>query len=185
MIAAFQRAANYARRRGSVLVGTSGQDQDLDRNGDGVVLPCELAHVICVAATGPTAADGVNGPWYEVDAWADYSSFGRSAIDVAAPGGAGNPGQFRRVWLPCPTTPVPQPPSCVRGDPHTQGLGPSWAAAVTSGLAALLVAQLGHGNPALVRQRILESADDLGEPGTDPFYGKGRINIARALGVIR
>ncbi len=28
------------------------------------------------------------------------------------------------------------------------------------------------------------SADDLGEPGTDPYYGKGRINVARALGVI-
>src|SRR5439155_891156 len=53
-----------------------------------------------------------------------------------------------------------------------------------AGLAALLVAQLGHGNPGLIRARILESADDLGEPGTDPYYGKGRINIARALGVL-
>jgi hypothetical protein len=50
-----------------------------------------------------------------------------------------------------------------------------------SGLAALLVAQLGKGNPALIRARILQSADDLGEPGVDPSYGHGRINIARAL----
>jgi hypothetical protein len=34
-----------------------------------------------------------------------------------------------------------------------------------------------------IQARILQSADDLGEPGTDPFYGKGRINIARALGL--
>jgi subtilisin family serine protease len=54
-----------------------------------------------------------------------------------------------------------------------------------AGLAALLVARHGKGNPALIRARIVESADDLGEPGTDPYYGKGRINIARALGVIR
>lgn len=49
---------------------------------------------------------------------------------------------------------------------------------------ALLVAQMGKGQPAEIRARILQSADDLGEPGTDPFYGKGRINIARALGLI-
>ncbi len=49
---------------------------------------------------------------------------------------------------------------------------------------ALLVAQLGHGNPALIRARILQSADDLGEPGVDPYYGKGRVNVARALGLI-
>src|SRR5438067_10638652 len=53
-----------------------------------------------------------------------------------------------------------------------------------AGLAALLVAQLGHGNPALIRARILQSADDLGDPGVDPYYGKGRINVARALGLI-
>jgi hypothetical protein len=54
-----------------------------------------------------------------------------------------------------------------------------------AGLAALLVAQLGHGNPALIASRIMQSADDLGEPGTDPYYGKGRINVARALGVLK
>jgi hypothetical protein len=42
---------------------------------------------------------------------------------------------------------------------------------------------MGHNNPALIRARILHSADDLGEPGTDPYYGKGRINVARALGL--
>ena len=46
------------------------------------------------------------------------------------------------------------------------------------------MAQLGHGNPALIRERILQSADDLGAPGKDPFYGRGRINIARALGLL-
>jgi len=65
-----------------------------------------------------------------------------------------------------------------------QPVGTSFAAPHVAGLAALLVAQLGHGNPALIRARILQSADDVGEPGTDPFYGKGRINVARALGVV-
>jgi hypothetical protein len=46
-----------------------------------------------------------------------------------------------------------------------------------------LVAQVGHGNSALIRARILQSADDCRDPGQDPFYGQGWINIARALGV--
>jgi len=47
------------------------------------------------------------------------------------------------------------------------------------------VAQLGHGNPALIRARILQSVDDLGEHGVDPYYGKERVNVARALGLIK
>jgi hypothetical protein len=34
-----------------------------------------------------------------------------------------------------------------------------------------------------VRARIEGSAEDLGEAGTDPKYGKGRINVARAFGL--
>ena len=188
LVAAAQRAANYAVHKGALLVGVAGNDaMDLEHNGDTVRMPCEAANAICVSATGPPgAAPGVNGPWENVDAQAPYSGFGRSAIDVAAPGGEIAPLQFRGVWLPCTTTPTETTlfPPCRTGAPLSQGRGTSWAAPHISGLAALLVAQLGHGNPALIRARILQSADDLGDPGVDPFYGHGRINIARALGVI-
>jgi subtilisin family serine protease len=189
IIVAFERAANYAFRKGALLVSVPGNDAvDLDHNGDTVRLPCEAANAICVSATGPTGVSGVNGPWENVDAPAPYTAFGRSAVDVAAPGGAGDPAnqtQFRRVWVPCTTTPTETSlPACARGMPIAQPFGTSLAAPHISGLAALLVAQLGHGKPALIRARILESADDLGDPGVDPFYGHGRINIARALGVI-
>lgn len=40
-----------------------------------------------MSATGPTARETVNGPFTNVDAQAGYTNFGRSAIDVAAPGG--------------------------------------------------------------------------------------------------
>lgn len=193
-VAAFERAANYAFRKGALIVSLPFNDAiDLDHNGDIVRFPCEAAHVICVSATAPTGAAGREGPWTEIDAWAPYSGFGRSAVDVAAPGGggAGSPTLFTKVWLPCTATwtastgrPECRTNSVPLEQRITQGIGTSWATPLVSGLAALLVAQLGHGNPALIRSRILESADDLGEPGTDPFYGKGRINIARALGVI-
>jgi subtilisin family serine protease len=187
VVAAAERAVNYAFRKGTLLVTVAGNDaMDHDDNGDMVRLPCEAANAICASATGPTGAAGINGPWQNVDARALYSGFGRSAIDVAAPGGEVVPRQFRGVWLPCTTTPTEFTvfPPCRAGQPLSQGRGTSWAAPHISGLAALLVAQLGKGNPALIRSRILQSADDLGDPGTDPYYGKGRINIARALGLI-
>jgi len=186
-VAAFERAVNYAFRKGALVVSVPFNDAaDLDHNANIVRMPCEVANAICVSATGPTGAAGINGPWVDVDAIAPYSAFGRSAVSVAAPGGAGEVGQFRRFWALCTTTPsaTTGAPACRAHQAIAQGAGTSFAAPTVSGLAALLVAQLGHGNPALIRARILQSADDLGEPGTDPYYGKGRINIARALGII-
>src|SRR5438128_6147879 len=186
IVAAFERAVNYAFRKGALLVSVPFNDAaDLDHNGDLVRLPCEAANAICVAATGPTGAAGVNGPWQNVDAPAWYTAFGRSAVGVAAPAGAGPPPTVN-VWLPCTTTPSQTTgrPDCRAGLAITHSRGTSFAAPHVAGLAALLVAQLGHGNPALIRARILQSADDLGKPGVDPYYGKGRINVARALGVL-
>jgi subtilisin family serine protease len=201
MVAAFERAVSYAFRKGALVVSLPFNDgADLDHNGDLVRYPCEAINAICVSATAPTGAAGINGPWDNVDARAQnvgvppYSGFGRSAVDVAAPGGGGGgaPSLHTKVWLPCTTTPsaTTARPGCRNPDlklpPERRievGIGTSWATPHVSGLAALLVAQLGRGNPALIRARILESADDLGEPGTDPYYGKGRINVARALGL--
>src|SRR5437660_5945820 len=182
-IAAFERAVNYAFRKGALLVTVPFNDgPDLDHHGDLVRLPCEAANAVCVAGTGPTDAAGVNGPWQNVDAPAWYTAFGRSAVSVAAPAGAGPP-PIVNVWLPCTTTPSQTAgrPDCLAGLAITHSRGTSFAAPHVAGLAALLVAQLGHGIPALIRARILQSAADLGEPGTDPYYGKGRINVARAL----
>jgi subtilisin family serine protease len=187
LIAAYLRALNYAWRKGVLTIGVAGNDT-LDRTHDeGIVgLPCDAPHAICVSATGPTSAQSITGPWANVDASALYTGYGRSSVSVAAPGGQ----RFTntRIWLPCLTSPSDVSPAVCRATTPPrllQGIGTSFAAPTVAGLAALLVAQLGHGNPALIRARILESADDLGAPGTDPYYGKGRINIARALGLIK
>jgi hypothetical protein len=32
-----------------------------------------------------------------------------------------------------------------------------------------------------LKNKLLSSADDMGKPGNDPFYGRGYLNAARAV----
>jgi hypothetical protein len=42
---------------------------------------------------------------------------------------------------------------------------------------------VGKGNPALVRARLQQSADAIDDSGNSAFFGKGRVNAARAVGL--
>lgn len=172
------RTMNYVRRSGvTVVVAAGNAAVNLDDNGNIYQTYCDSPNVICVSATGPTASDGINGPWTDVDAPAGYTNYGRSAIDVAAPGGTAQ----GAVWAACSQTSL-QIPICQTGD-FALGLGgTSMASPHVAGLAALIASQ-GTSRPAQVKAKILQSADDLGQRGTDPFYGKGRINVANAMGL--
>jgi len=186
LVSAVNRAANYAHRKGAVMVAAAGNDMaDFDHDGTRFKF-CNAVHVICVAATGPTSAAGLDGPWENVDAVAPYTAFGRSTINVAGPGGTGTAGQPTTVWLVCSKTALVggNPSPCRAGKRIWSSTGTTFGAAATSGLAALLVSTMGKGHPDQIRAAIEKSADDLGEPGTDPYYGKGRINVARAVGVL-
>jgi lantibiotic leader peptide-processing serine protease len=179
LIPAFNRALNYAHRQGVVVVVSAGNSAaDLDHDGNSYKAFCSAPNVVCVSATGPTATAGTNGPWANVDAPAGYSNYGRSAISVAAPGGTG----AGPVWEACSTSSLAIP-ICRTGTFIVGITGTSMASPHVAGLAALIVAEIGPNNPAQVRARLQQSADDLGQPGTDPFYGKGRINVPRALGL--
>jgi len=57
--------------------------------------------------------------------------------------------------------------------------GTSQAAAVTSGVAALLVGLGLHGDD--VMRRLLATARDIGAPGDDPRFGAGLLDAARAV----
>jgi len=56
------------------------------------------------------------------------------------------------------------------------------AAPRVSGLAALVVEDVGK-SPAKVKAAIQKGGDDLGQRGTDPYYGKGRINVPKTIGL--
>jgi subtilisin family serine protease len=177
-IATINNVFNYAHRKGTTMVVSAGNDAiDMDHDGNGFNAYCSAPHVICVSATGPTATAGTNGPWTNVDAPAAYSNFGRSQVSVAAPGGSASP-----VSAACSTFSL-QVPVCRTGT-YVVGLnGTSMAAPHVAGTAALIAEDVGR-NPSQIRARLQNSTDDLGAVGTDPNYGKGRINVARAAGVI-
>lgn len=191
------RVFNYANAHGMLIVVAAGNDgADLDQNGNDTDAFCDMVHVVCVAATGPALATG------PVDTPAYYSNFGRSAISVAAPGGNGDAADgfplsawpwgndiASWVWSYCSKTLIasfdrkgnPVLTSCATGHFLTGFIGTSQATPHVAGLAALLVAGHGHNQPAQIKSLIQQSADDLGQPGTDPFYGHGRIDVGNAV----
>ena len=193
------RVLNYANRQGMLIVVSVGNHmQDKDHDGNFYSAYCNTPHVVCVSAVGPEVASA------NPDNVSFYTPFGRSAITVAAPGGNADlahdfpfsawPWGFdnaSKVWSFCPKnqivalTPqgVPVLTACAAGNKLSGRMGLRQAAAHVSGLAALLMAEYGTGNVALIKSRITSSAIDLGQPGTDPFYGHGRIDVARALGL--
>jgi subtilisin family serine protease len=188
MVAIYNTLMNYAKQQGVTIVVAAGNDgNDLDRQHniaikgptgaiiDRIHIPsffaayCDATHVICVAATRMN------------DVPASYTNYGRSAIDVAAPGGdgpyAGNSaGDW--VYALCPQTSLLY---FCEGAYYRLGVaGTSQATPHVAGLAALAVQDVGR-NPAQVRAYIRNSADAI-DGGNTPYYGKGRINVARAVG---
>jgi subtilisin family serine protease len=170
-VATINRALLYANRKGVTMVVSGGNSAiDMDQDGNAYKTYCDTPNTFCVSATGPTARASLTGPWTNVDSLARYSNYGRSAIDVAAPGGNVGHG----VMAACSPFSVPFA-ICQRGTFVLTISGTSMAAPHTSGVAALAVERVGK-NPGRVKSLIQQTADDLGEPGTDKFYGKGRIN---------
>lgn len=62
--------------------------------------------------------------------------------------------------------------------------GTSAACPVVSGLAGLCLSVLPDMKPGEVKCLIRSTADDLGAPGRDNYYGEGRINVYNAVSVI-
>ena len=172
------RIFNYANAEGTLVVVSAGNSAtDLDHDGNSYKTYCNTPSTVCVSATGPVSSDDFyEGPFYDVDALASYSNYGRSAVNVAAPGG--NTGGY--VWAACSQTSLVIP-ACQTGV-YVVGLaGTSMASPHAAGVAALIAEDVGR-NPGRIKTKLQQTADDLGQPGTDPAYGKGRINAGNAVG---
>lgn len=174
---ALGRAMNYAYQAGITIVASAGNDYlDLDHAGYWVKMPAEAQHVICVSATGPV---GFAYGGADFDRPASYTNFGKSLVDLAAPGG-----DFvlypNGYWY-CDMV---MAPTYVSGINHyySWAAGTSQAAPHVAGVAALIIeAHGGSLHPAQVKAILQQSADDLGKPGNDEYYGMGRINAFKAV----
>ncbi len=108
-----------------------------------------------------------------IDTLAPYSNYG-DTIDISAPGGDyedHNGDGYPDAILQC------------SGTGYSFMAGTSWSAAHVSGVAALVKAA----NPRLTNvhiRRILErTAEDLGDPGWDPYFGWGLVDAYTAVRV--
>lgn len=196
-----------------VAAGNDGADLDHDGNTMptycsqpqvvcvSAVGPTTWDHVFPTPTTIAFSASPSNS-----DIPAFFTNYGRSSISVAGPGGnavvdaAGNivpsywPWGFdiaSWVWSFCSKTRIagftasgaPVLTACTAGNRISGFIGTSQATPHVAGLAALLVAEKGAGHPAQIKAAIEQSAVDLGQPGTDPYFGKGRISVSNALGL--
>lgn len=172
LLAAMNRAVNYAHRHGVFVVSAAGNEfTDLQHDRNFVELPCEAGVQVCVSATG-------NG-----DTHASYSNYGVSAIDVAAPGGDGPPSLATWILGPCSSRNVnPLFQNCKNRVSYIIATGTSASAPHVAGLGAYLDSQFGGQlNGSQIATLIEQNADDIGKPGTDQFFGKGRINVVNTV----
>ncbi len=144
-------AVEKATRAGVVVVAAAGND-----GVEGVHCPAHAPGALAVSATGPD------------DTLAPYSSFGPE-VTLAAPGGdkrVSGGGVLQDMVIP-------------GGHDFRELQGTSMATPHVSGALAVLVG-LGL-TPGEARERLEESALDLGEAGLDDRFGYGRLDLSAAL----
>jgi lantibiotic leader peptide-processing serine protease len=171
LVAALNRAINHATASGVLVVSAAGND-GVDLNGRLWAIPAQSGGSMAVSATAPLAQHDFDRP-------ASYTNYGQSVINVAAPGG-----DFLAGGAPEDLILAPGGRAGLTGAyQYYLAAGTSMAAPHVSALAALLVGAFGQTPPAQLRSRIEHSAQDILKPGADPYSGKGRIDVARALGL--
>jgi subtilisin family serine protease len=177
------RAVAYAHQKGALVVVSAGNSAiDGDKDGALIHLPSDAPHAVSISATAPIgwATDPANT---FLDNPASYTNFGRSVISMAAPGGdfayPGNENcKIAGLVRPCWVFDLVFSTGGVVGSSiyYYWSAGTSMAAPHASGVAALAVSRYGKLKPAQLRTILERGADDLGQPGNDPFYGAGRVD---------
>jgi subtilisin family serine protease len=184
----YKRALNYAYQMGATVVVSAGNDA-LDRNKtmDLLIMPADAPNVLTISATAPLgwAADFSTN----LDEFAFYSNYGTRSIDFAAPGGTWELYYYPGGTDLCTVGFVTRPCyvfdyvfSVGSNGAWYWGSGTSMAAPHAAGVAALIIGKNGGSmDPAEVKAIMKQTADDLGKPGRDAYYGFGRVNAYKAV----
>jgi subtilisin family serine protease len=130
--------------------------------GVGIEVPGEVNGVINVSATS------------ENDTLASYSNYGKSVVDIAAPGGDLNiTDNSIDLSTMCFSTYL--------NNSYIYMDGTSMAAPKVSATAALIISQYGNIKPKDVAKKIYKSAEPLNIKNSNKFFGHGLVNAYSAL----
>lgn len=173
LMRALQRAVDYARAQGTLIVASSGNDGlDLDDYPQLVHLPSQLQGVLSVGATAP-----VNQ--MNFDALASYTNFGRTGVDVMAPGGDLVEGGLLQdlIFSACSQF------VCGANNFYGFAAGTSFASPHAAAEAAVIESAVpGDQTAGQLEQCILNGSNVIDGRQVSFRYGRGRINVLRGTG---
>jgi subtilisin family serine protease len=174
LLVALSRATTYAYQHGvTVIVSAGNAGIDLDHTANVVSVPAQSAHVIAVSATAP---EGYALGATDFAKPASYTDYGQSAITFAAPGGDFDLPNDAYVF-----DMVLSPATLPSNTGYFFAAGTSMAAPHVAGVAALALEAHPGLSPSQLESLLRKTADDLGKPGQDDYYGHGFINAFRAI----
>ena len=153
-VPALRDAVEYAWQHGAICVVASGNDGTY-----GLSYPASYPNALAVGASNENDARCTSADWMG-SGGSNYGDY----LDVMAPGS----------WI------VGPGPGLLGGIYQTQP-GTSAAAPFVSGEAALIWSKHPDWTNAQVYYQILQTADDIEDPGWDIYSGYGRVNAYRAL----
>lgn len=188
LLNAISKVTNYATQRGVTLIASAGNDANNGQKDKSLIhIPSGSANVISISATAPVGW-ALNPLTANLDGLASYSNYGVTDVDFAAPGGdAEYPGNEIVI-----IGPVRQYAYVFDLVFSTGNNGWYWSAGTSmasphaAGVAAIIIgANGGDMDPAHVRAALRASADDIGKPGRDPYFGHGRVNAFKAVSALQ
>jgi subtilisin family serine protease len=163
----YTKTITRAMAEGSLMVFSAGNDGlNLDHAWNLIHVPAECGNGLAISATGPIGLQNF-------DRLASYSNSGNSAVWTAAPGGDTAYYPAYGWWYDMVYS------TYIGGWAWMSGT--SQAAPMVCGVAALILSKYGPMSTGDLKNHIANTADDLGKPGHDPSYGRGRVNAYRAV----
>ncbi|WP_180954495.1 S8 family serine peptidase [Bacillus sp. V5-8f] len=179
-----KRAVQYALNKGMLIVAANGNEGlDLGKRmateqGEGKLYDGPLFDTFSSIPGVVSVSSTTNR-----DTLSYYSNYGSSNVHLSAPGGdlgpnwpneQADPSLMEREASALSTIPVEL-------GSYGRKIGTSMAAPKVTAAAALLKAEYPQFTPQQISTHLQNTAEDLGKPGHDEFFGHGLVNVYQAL----